>query len=142
MPFVITKREVTVGNRRTTRMEVAWNNGAPEAEPVKVPAPVALDAKQNAQHSNGSNNGHVPGAASNGYLNGNGNGNGNRNGDQPALPSAVSAELLLAAGKATIDAVAEVEHHARQKGMGDFCFGPENIQKIWVTLFLSAQGRR
>lgn len=64
----------------------------------------------------------------------------------PALaPAAVSpAQLLAVAGCAAVDAVHEIERYAQSRGMTDFAFGAENIQKFAACLFieLSRKGGR
>ena len=46
---------------------------------------------------------------------------------------------MMAADKAAIDAVLELEAYARRQGMTDFSFGAENLQKIIVTLYIDAR---
>jgi hypothetical protein len=106
------------------------------AEALVKSAPAVADnpvTSQIAQPFNG--NGH-----SNGYTNGNGHVNGNGDGANsgaaaPALESTAIAALTRT-GLATIDAVLEVERHAQARGLRDFTFGADNIQKIWMSLFI------
>lgn len=43
---------------------------------------------------------------------------------------------MKVAGCGAIDAVLEIEKYAQKKGLTDFTFGADNIQRIAVTLFL------
>ena len=53
----------------------------------------------------------------------------------PAADSS-SVALLKMAGCGAIDAVLEMENYARSRGMVDFVFGPENLQKFASCLFI------
>ncbi len=44
------------------------------------------------------------------------------------------SELLVATGKATVDAVLTVEAYAHAHGLVDFAFGAENVQKVWMSV--------
>ena len=54
----------------------------------------------------------------------------------PLRSKATSIASLTRAGLATIDAVLEVERHVQARGLRDFTFGADNIQKIWMSLFI------
>src|SRR5205085_5038017 len=129
MPFTLCKREKIIGNRRTLDWEVAFvETQAPEAaQPSKVsPAPETATQINGHNHPN---NGHSP------------NGNGHARPDSSLMLPLLNS-LLINAGKAAIDAVLTVEAHAREKGIGtDFAFGPENIQKIWISHYLALRGK-
>jgi hypothetical protein len=104
--FTICKREVTQGNRRTVEYQIT----APEeALPqTVVPAPVAPTTSTLAVvHSQAT-----------------------------PKPEADAVALMKAAGRGAIDAVLDIEEYARQRGMTDFTFGEENVQKIAGCLFI------
>jgi hypothetical protein len=120
-PFEICKRETARGNRRTIEFEIK-NLG--EVEPARPAKPVLVSGLVSGPR-NGSN-GH----------------NGNGHASAPAAPAAPPPapqgvlDLMRNSGLQSIDIVLEVEGYARAKGMTDFTFGAENIQKIWTTLFI------
>ena len=117
-PFTICRRETRVGNRKGITWEIALVNanrteGAVQAQP-SVPAQATREQLVQGNHNS---NGHGNDA----HANGNGN------------------DALERTGKAAIDAVLAVEAYARSKGLGEFAFGPDNIQRLWVTLFISGR---
>lgn len=60
----------------------------------------------------------------------------------PQHSNPTATDALVATGKAAIDAVLAVEDYARQRGMDDFVFGSENVQKIWMSLYIEINRRR
>jgi hypothetical protein len=56
----------------------------------------------------------------------------------PAAPydGSSAVALLKMAGCGAIDAVLAIEHYAEQRGLTDFSFGVENIQKFAACLFI------
>jgi hypothetical protein len=52
----------------------------------------------------------------------------------PAAPSAVA--LMKMAGIGAVDAVLEIEKYAQSRGMTDFNFGADNIQRLTACLFI------
>jgi hypothetical protein len=139
VPFTICKREKSIGQRRTTYMEVKRLDVDIPDEKADVPAKTtsanssALATERNyltaaAPASQFQSNG-------TGHANGNGHSNGNGNAGNNLNIQLISA-LLHQSGLGVIDAVARVEAHARELLGDSFQFGPENIQKLWVTAFI------
>jgi hypothetical protein len=46
---------------------------------------------------------------------------------------------MAAAGRLAIDAVLEIESYAQSRGMTDFAFGADNIQRILVSLYIDSR---
>jgi hypothetical protein len=40
---------------------------------------------------------------------------------------------------AAIDVLLDIEKHAQAHGLADFTFGADNIQKIWMSLFIDVR---
>jgi hypothetical protein len=128
-PFQICKREVARGNRRSIEYEIQplGDTGAPAG----TSAPVHNQSEQSHQA-----------IAPNGHINGNGNGH------PPAAPAAApdpiptleeaAAKLLERTGKRAFDAAMAVERYAQEKGLAGFTFGADNVQRIWMTLYIQS----
>lgn len=54
----------------------------------------------------------------------------------PAVPSPSAVALMKMAGIGAVDAVLEIEKYAQSRGMVDFNFGADNIQKLTACLFI------
>jgi hypothetical protein len=115
-PFTICKREVANGNRRTIEYQIDLveivehhDNGRIHAVATPVAAAPPVAAPV------------APAAL------------------PPAAVATSTLSPMTAAGIAAIDAVLEVERYARDKGMTDFEFGSENIQKVWMTLYIDSR---
>ena len=140
VPFSICKREKIIGNRRTIDWEVTrTDTSSTDTSSIGTQAPEA------APHSVTVNAAPETASQMNGHSHTNGNGRGNGNG-HPAVDDSLTVpllnSLLITTGKAAIDAVLAIEAYGREKGMGtDFAFGPENIQKIWISQYLAARGK-
>lgn len=129
-PFQICKRETKQGNRRIVEYHVT---PVPAADTLPHSAPASLENKplpmQSAiasgpSYSNGRAGLHaVPAPAA-----------------APAVPPAAAPSnavaLMKVAGIGAIDAVLEVEQYAQSRGMVDFSFGADNIQKLTACLFI------
>ncbi len=134
-PFQICKREVMRGNRRTIEYEI--KNLGDTGAPAGTDAPVHNQSETSHQAISQPPNGHI-------------NGNGNGNGHPPAAVAAApapdpiptleeaAAKLLERTGKRAFDAAMAVEQYAQQKGLAGFTFGPDNVQRIWMTLYIQS----
>jgi hypothetical protein len=111
-PFNITKREVKQGNRRHLEYEI---EALLEPQSITDPRPTvyAGESRDRAQTAV------VLGAGA----------------SSPA-PAPSSVAVMKLAGIGAIDAVLEIEKYAQSRGMTDFCFGPDNIQKLTACLFI------
>jgi len=109
--FEICKRDVSVGNRRTVEYHIDLIAPPP---PPPAPAPVAAPRI------------HAVAAPMAQAV------------EAQACESPM-AQAMKQAGIAAIDAVLEIEQHARNRGMTDFEFGSENIQKFAVTIFIETR---
>ena len=116
-PFSICKAEVIHGNRRAIEYLIepahAPQQSAPHpAKPIHVVAPPA-DTRS------------VPNASRTTAP------------ETPSVSDAPTAVTILKiAGMQAIDAMLEVEQHAQKRGLTDFVFGAENLQKIWLALYI------
>ena len=130
--FEICKREIVAGNRRSVEYQIRTDiaTGAPLA--TNTPAAMVSIAQNTArvQHT-AAPPAAVPYVAPAGAA------------VHPApAPVAVAtvdaaaAAAVKTAGRIAIDAVLEVEQYARDRGMTDFVFGADNVQKILVSLYI------
>jgi hypothetical protein len=132
-PFAIIKREVVHGNKRSIEY-VIENHNETGAPPAKENAPVlAVNAavSRTHQHPNHSAALEVAAQLAESLA-------------TPAAPTAAAAiptveGLLVKTGKLALDAVLEVEAYAKERGLDSFAFGEENIQKVWMSLFIDAR---
>ena len=121
--FEICKKEVVAGNRRLVEYQIktdirAVRTGpAASKAPVTAHVPTALKCDSFAATVAAST---LPAAGT-------------------AQTAALEAPAITAAGYAAIDAVLAVERYAQSKGLTDFSFGAENIQKVWLTLYIDAR---
>ena len=127
VPFELCKREIARGNQRSVEFQIRTINGdmgGAAAETAPLPATTT-------QHPNHTARLQVAAPAA-----------------VPAvIPAAVppqSAEpttiaVLKRAGLAAVDAVLEVESYARSRGMVDFEFGAENLQKVWLAIYIDSR---
>jgi hypothetical protein len=117
-PFNVTKREITQGNRRRVEYEI---EALKEAQTITDARPTV--------HAHESYNGQTTavvlgaGASVNPPA-----------AVAPAAPSAVA--LMKMAGIGAVDAVLEIEKYAQSRGMTDFNFGADNIQRLTACLFI------
>lgn len=116
-PFTVCKREVTNGNRRVVEYEVARIMEQSLAAPAARVTDAANDARAAAVFVGAGASVNPPAAAA-------------------AAPAPSSVAIMKLAGIGAIDAVLEVEHYAQSRGMTDFVFGPDNIQKLTACLFI------
>jgi hypothetical protein len=114
-PFTITKREEFQGNRRRVEYDIEVireeSRPAADARPT-VRAVESHDGKAVAVFQGAGASVNPPAAA----------------------PSSVA--VMKMAGLGAIDAVLEIEKYAQSRGMTDFNFGPDNIQKLTACLFI------
>jgi hypothetical protein len=124
-PFNVTKREITQGNRRRVEYEI---EALKEAQTITDPRPTV--------HAHESYNGQttavVLGAGAS--VNPPAAAIAAPAAVAPAAPSAVA--LMKMAGIGAVDAVLEIEKYAQSRGMVDFNFGADNIQKLTACLFI------
>jgi len=126
-PFVVCKRERTEGNRRMVEYEIEKGATVTAVAPSGV-AVVAGGSSNNSRSQQSSAVAVAPPAAV-----------------AVAPPAAAptlatdSSSAIRFAGMAAIDAVLAVEAYAKSRGMTDFAFGAENIQKVWMTLYIDAR---
>lgn len=130
-PFVICKRELVTGNRRVVEYQIETGSAA------TAPVSTASTSQQTVQVSPSHSIHAVPAPVA------------------PAAPLVTSASgwpiapaptvdtsaaaIAASTGCAAVDAVLVVESYARSRGLTDFAFSPENIEKLWVTLFIDAR---
>lgn len=118
VPFTVTKREVVNGNRRVVEYEVEriMEQSLPAADPDPRPTMRA------AESPNGQTSAVFVGAGA--VVN-------------PAAAAAPSSVALMKmAGIGAVDAVLEIEKYSQSRGMVDFTFGADNLQKITIALFI------
>lgn len=122
VPFLLCKREVTHGNRRTVEYQIE----TPTGHPVKTEA-AALYQNAAAGQTSGvvETRNPMPTQQTSAVSPAPG----------PDVPAS-SVALMKMAGCGAVDAVLEIEKYAQSRGMVDFVFGAENVQKIAVTLFM------
>jgi hypothetical protein len=115
-PFNIVKRAIVSGNRRMVEYEIeALLEPATVADPrPTVYAGESRDGKQTAVVLGAGASVTAPAAA--------------------APPSSVA--VMKMAGIGAVDAVLEIEKYAQSRGMTDFNFGADNIQKLTACLFI------
>jgi hypothetical protein len=118
-PFVLTKREIASGNRRSVDYQIET---AKLVQSSAVPAPSQTTIRQT-QVTNAPTPAATPAAAA-------------APAPAPAPSDTSAVALMKMAGCGAIDVALEVERYAQSKGMTDFLFGAENVQKVAVTLFL------
>lgn len=112
-PFTVTKREVVNGNRRVVEYEVERIMDQSLSAPAADPRPTVRASES------------PNGAATAVFLGA---------GASPAAPSSVA--MMKLAGIGAVDAVLEIEKYAQSRGMVDFNFGADNIQKLTACLFI------
>jgi hypothetical protein len=127
-PFNITKREITQGNRRRVEYEI---------EALKEPQTIT-DARPTVhahEHYNGQTTAVVLGAGAsvNGFED---RLKAAMGAPAVAAPAPSSVAVMKLAGIGAIDAVLEIEKYAQSRGMVDFNFGADNIQKLTACLFI------
>jgi hypothetical protein len=111
--FTICKRETAHGNRRVVEYHVE------RIEPEPLPLPVWSLQPAGKDYS-------AELAAS-----------------LPATQSKPAADVLTLTGIEAINAVLAVEAYARSRGLASFEFGADNIQKVWISLYIDqARGGR
>lgn len=116
-PFNIVKREVITGNRRRVEYEI---EALKDPQSITDPRPTVYagesrDRSQTAVLLGAGAS--IPAAAA-------------------AAPAPSSVAVMKLAGIGAIDAVLEIEHYAQSRGMTDFAFGADNIQKLTACLFI------
>lgn len=133
-PFTICKREIKNGNRRMIEYQVeagAFSENAP-AVAKSAPAMESVAAPAAPSYATGrglhvvGNNAAVAAPA------------------PVAMSSAFDANavaLMKIAGRGAIDAVLDIEQYAQSRGMTDFVFGADNVQKIAACLFIEISKR-
>lgn len=120
-PFTICKKEITNGNRRSVDYVIEPARGASASNVTPPTARTSVSCSEIQSHVNARPappplNEHFPER-------------------RPAAdPSVVS--LLTMAGCGAIDAVLAIEKYAEARGLTDFAFGVENIQKFAACLFI------
>lgn len=132
-PFNVTKREVINGNRRRVEYEI---EALIEPQTITDPRPTVYAGESRDGRTTAVVLG--AGASVNGF-------------DErlksalttPAVPAAAiaapapsSVAIMKLAGIGAIDAVLEIENYAQSRGMTDFNFGADNIQKLTACLFI------
>jgi hypothetical protein len=119
-PFNIVKRAIVNGNRRMVEYEIE-----PLLEPKQIsdPRPTVYAGESR----NGKNTAVVLGAGVSVPE-------ASAAAAPPPPPSSVA--IMKLAGMGAIDAVLEIEQYAQSRGMTDFNFGADNIQKIVACLFI------
>ena len=136
-PFSICKREITENNRRRVEYQIDTAAAVPAAAAVVVSSGAGAVATPPARASKMTEvvtpSSHFPTSPSTPAA-----ANGNGHAAAPAAGDS-SAAAIRFAGMAAIDAVLAVEAYAQSKGMTDFSFGAENIQKVWLTLYIDAR---
>jgi hypothetical protein len=119
--FELCRREITLGNRRSVEYQVKTDvAGTLPAKNVPAAPNGASSARNDArvQHIAPAGAAVHPAPA-------------------PAVPAADTAAVAMtAAGRMAIDAVLAIEAYARSRGMADFVFGADNVQKIAVSLYI------
>jgi len=120
-PFNVTKREVISGNRRRVEYEV---EALLEPQTITDPRPTVYAGESRDGRTTavvlgaGASVNPAPAAAA------------------IATPAPSSVAVMKLAGIGAIDAVLEIEHYAQSRGMTDFAFGADNIQKLTACLFI------
>lgn len=143
-PFTVTKREVVNGNRRVVEYEIERildeSLAAPPA-PVADPRPT-VRAAESANGATaavfvgaGASVNRAPSAVDMVDVAARALGVGSAAGPV-AVPSPSSVALMKMAGIGAVDAVLEIEKYAQSRGMVDFNFGADNIQKLTACLFI------
>lgn len=136
-PFQICKRELKQGNRRIVEYQVS---PVPAADALPINAPATLENKP------------LPMQSAIGSVPSSQNGRGLHAVPPPAAAPAVppvpapraaapsfdanAVALMKIAGIGAIDAVLEVEQYAQSRGLTDFVFGADNVQKFAACLFI------
>lgn len=136
-PFTICKREISLGNRRTVEYQIDRVEAAAAFSQNATAAAIGSTSSSNlttqAYNGNAARQLHVMNAPA---------------APPPApAPAPVASDssavaLMKIAGCGAIDAVLEIESYAKSKGLPDFAFCSDDIQKLTVTLFLSMKGGR
>lgn len=127
--FSICKREIKSGNRRTIEYQIETAAGSDAT--VSTPTSATRAANEAPKPA------YIPPS----------DGNAARSLHAVAKPAPVpvpapapiadsAVALMKMAGCGAIDAVLEMERYAQSRGLTDFAFGADNIQKFAVTLFL------
>ena len=119
VPFSICKREVTHGNRRTVEFEIETPNAPNAATAAVLPAAAAAVSQPTMTTTKSQEVPHNTVPAS-----------------HPPTIEGNAVALLALSGRAAIDAVLATEEYAKERGLTDFAFGAENIQKVWMSLYI------
>jgi len=131
-PFTICKREIVQGNRRVVEYQIETGTAAT--------APVSQSTQQTVQVSQSHSIHAVPApvAVAPAFVP---SASGFPIAPAPlaAAPADTSSSAIAFAGRAAVDAMLAVESYAQSKGMTDFCFGADNLQRLWVTLYIDAR---
>jgi len=118
VPFTVCKREVVNGNRRVVEYEVERildvSLAPPAADPDPRPTMRAVESPNTSAVFVGAGAVVTP----------------------AATPAPSTVALMKMAGIGAIDSVLEVEKYAQSRGLTDFNFGADNIQKIMACLFI------
>jgi hypothetical protein len=138
-PFTVTKREVINGNRRVVEYEVERileQSLAAPAPPVAevrptVRAAESADAKTTAVFLGAGASVNAPAAVNMVDVAARALGVA----ATPA-PAPSSVALMKMAGIGAVDAVLEIEAYAKSRGLTDFEFGVDNIQRLTACLFI------
>lgn len=128
-PFTICKREVSQGNRRTVEYQIQIEAAAAFSEnaTAAIGSTYSSNLTTQAYNGNAARQLHVMNAPAAPPA----------SAPAPAAAQDSSAVALMKiAGCGAIDAVLDVEKYAQSKGMVDFSFGADNIQKIASCLFI------
>ena len=122
VPFELCKREVARGNQRSVEFQIRTINdmGGAAAETAPLPATTTQQPNHSARLQVA-----APVAAPAAVP------------PQAAEPTAIA--MLKRAGFAAVDAVLEVESYAQSRGMVDFEFGAENLQKVWLAIYIDSR---
>jgi hypothetical protein len=130
-PFEICKREVAQGNRRTVEFQIRPLTGG--RSPVQ-PSPAAAAPQYQPQGNSQDLTRQLEDSIAKAQA--------ARMPPPPATaPDTGLAGTLAASGKAAVDAVLEIEKHARERGLTDFAFGADAVERFAVTLFIELNRR-
>jgi hypothetical protein len=139
--FSICKREVKSGNRRTVEYQIetaaSGNAAASSTSPLERTVQSTIAAPETPVSTQSS---YPVASAEARRLRSDGNAARSLHA-VPAPAAAPAADssavaLMKIAGCGAIDAVLDVERYAQERGMTDFAFGADNIQKIASCLFI------
>lgn len=127
--FTIEKREITQGNRRTINYVVETGASASLAStPVPASSPIGSNGLSRSTPSYA-----APAPA---VLAGPPCGAAAPETRPASVADSSAIALMKTAGLGAIDAVLEIERYAQQRGLTDFAFGADNIQKLAACLFI------